>query len=196
MPKHKALPVSFGGITKDNVQQLRLINTSCFPVQYNDAFYREVVERHDEDLCKFAYWNGFVVGAICARVEPMPTHGETAGGTGSGSDSGRENNAGNSNGRPEGRKRLYIMTLAVLAAYRGRGVGKALVKSLLDHVQENIDAPKYKDVDEVLLHVQTSNDGAMKFYVDGFGFERGAMVKNYYRRIDPPHCYILSKKMR
>mmetsp|Transcript_13532 Transcript_13532/g.29982 ORF Transcript_13532/g.29982 Transcript_13532/m.29982 type:complete len:279 (-) Transcript_13532:562-1398(-) len=101
-----------------------------------------------------------------------------------------------SNGKPEGRKRLYVMTLAVLAAYRGRGVGRALVKSVLDHVEENIDTPKFRDVDEVLLHVQTSNDGAMRFYVDGFGFDKGPMVENYYRRIDPPHCYVLSKKLR
>jgi len=205
--KHKPLPVSFGGITKDNVEQLRMINTSCFPVQYNDAFYREAVDRRDDELCKFAYWNGFVVGAICARIEPMPTHGETApanaNANANGSDDktkkeGEEGSAtsSTSNGKPEGRKRLYVMTLAVLAAYRGRGVGRALVKSVLDHVEENIDTPKFRDVDEVLLHVQTSNDGAMRFYVDGFGFDKGPMVENYYRRIDPPHCYVLSKKLR
>ena len=173
----KTLAVDFGGITKDNVEQLRMINTSSFPVQYNDGFYKDVVERHDEDLCKFAYWNGFVVGAICARIEPIPkAHLE--------------------DGAAPGRKRLYIMTLAVLAAYRGRGVGRQMVKSVLDHVAENIDTAKYADVYEVTLHVQTSNDGAQKFYMEGFGFAKGKMVENYYRRIDPPHCYILSKKLR
>ena len=52
--------------------QLRAVNTACFPVSYGDAFYREVVERKDEELCKFAYWNGFVVGAVCCRIEPAP----------------------------------------------------------------------------------------------------------------------------
>lgn len=172
----KELAVDFGGITKDNVEQLRMINTSSFPVSYNDKFYEDVVNRRDEDLCKFAYWNGFVVGAICGRLEPIPE--------------------ADLDGAEPGRKRLYIMTLAVLAAYRGRGVGKQMVKSVLDHVAENIDTDKYADVDEVTLHVQTSNDGAQKFYTEGFGFQKGKMVENYYRRIDPPHCYILSKKLR
>lgn len=171
---NKSLAVGFGGITKDNVEQLRMINTSSFPVNYNDSFYKDVVDRKDEDLCKFAYWNGFVVGAICARVEPIPE----------------------ADGAAPGRKRLYIMTLAVLAAYRGRGVGKTMVESVLDHVAENIDTAKYADVDEVTLHVQINNADAMKFYMEKFGFEKGKMVENYYRRIDPPHCYILSKKLR
>jgi ribosomal protein S18 acetylase RimI-like enzyme len=47
-----------------------------------------------------------------------------------------------------------------------------------------------------MLHVQTSNTDAMKFYGEKFGFERGELVENYYKRIDPPHCYVLRKKLR
>uniref|UniRef100_A0A7S4IVJ0 N-acetyltransferase domain-containing protein n=1 Tax=Odontella aurita TaxID=265563 RepID=A0A7S4IVJ0_9STRA len=181
MTGHKELDVEFGGITADNVGQLRLVNTSCFPVSYNDAFYKEVVKRRDEDLCKFAYWNGFVIGAICARIEPCPDS--------------------------EGRSRLYIMTLGVLAAYRGREVGRKLVQSVLDFYEENKDKEDgggakqqqqqpMSTVDEVALHVQINNDDAMKFYIEGFGFEKGPMIENYYKRVDPPHCYLLSKKLR
>ena len=28
-----------------------------------------------------------------------------------------------------------------------------------------------------------------------FGFVQGEMVENYYKRIDPPHCYLLYKKL-
>mmetsp|Transcript_10494 Transcript_10494/g.14710 ORF Transcript_10494/g.14710 Transcript_10494/m.14710 type:complete len:173 (-) Transcript_10494:332-850(-) len=167
--KLKELDVDYGGITVDNIEQLRKVNIACFPVSYNDAFYRSVVSLKDENLCKFAYWNGFVVGAVCTRVEPIPDN--------------------------SGRSRLYIMTLGVLAAYRGRGIGTKLIKSVLDYYDETKDT-KLSTVDEILLHVQTSNEDAMKFYVDGFGFEKGEMVENYYSRIDPPHCYVLSKKLR
>mmetsp|Transcript_5015 Transcript_5015/g.10554 ORF Transcript_5015/g.10554 Transcript_5015/m.10554 type:complete len:214 (-) Transcript_5015:434-1075(-) len=168
----KELNVDFGGITADNVEQLRKVNTACFPVSYNDAFYKEVVNRKDEGLCKFAYWNGFVIGAVCARVEPHPDS--------------------------PGRSRLYIMTLGVLAAYRDRGVGRKLIRSVLEHFESHRDEAGHQleTVDEIALHVQTSNEDAMRFYEEGFGFVRGPMVENYYRRIDPPHCYVLSKKLR
>mmetsp|Transcript_47671 Transcript_47671/g.57723 ORF Transcript_47671/g.57723 Transcript_47671/m.57723 type:complete len:169 (+) Transcript_47671:239-745(+) len=165
----KPLNVGFGVINEQNVEQLRKLNSSCFPVSYNDAFYREVVQQQNEDLSKFAYWNGFIIGAVCTRVE-------------------------SSVDRP-GRRRLYIMTLGVLAAYRNRGVGSKLIASVLEYFDQNKNG-ELSDVDEITLHVQTSNVDAMNFYIKGFGFEKGEMVKNYYKRIDPPDCFVLSKKLR
>mmetsp|Transcript_24929 Transcript_24929/g.52195 ORF Transcript_24929/g.52195 Transcript_24929/m.52195 type:complete len:110 (+) Transcript_24929:118-447(+) len=99
--------------------------------------------------------------------------------------------------RSPGRHRIYIMTLGVLAAYRNHGIGSKLVSSVLDHITsaQKEDGQLYT-VDEIMLHVQTSNEDAMKFYGEKFGFERGELVENYYKRIDPPHCYILRKKLR
>ena len=142
---------------------MRRINTVVFPIQYNEFFYQDVLKRGNAELNKFAYSNEFVIGAVCARVEDM------------------ENS---------GRKRLYIMTLAVLAAYRGRGIGSDLLRSLLQYC-ENEDAR----VSEIALHVHVSNDDAIRFYTEKFGFTKGPMVENYYRRIDPPHCYLLYKSL-
>jgi ribosomal protein S18 acetylase RimI-like enzyme len=126
-----------------------------------------VVERKNEGLCKFAYWNGFVIGAVCTRLETL-----------------------------EGdRQRLYIMTLGVLAAYRGREIGTQLIQSVLDYFEEQKEGD-LATVDEIALHVQISNQGAIDFYTTRFGFVKGDMVENYYKRIDPPHCYILYKKLR
>lgn len=83
-------------------------------------------------------------------------------------------------------KKLYIMTLAVYAPYRGRGIGSQLLRSVLDHAEE-------RDVREITLHVHVSNQDAILFYTERFGFERGELLKNYYRRLNPPHCYLLSK---
>ncbi|EED89530.1 predicted protein, partial [Thalassiosira pseudonana CCMP1335] len=149
--------------------QLKKINQSCFPVTYNTSFYTELAKKNDENLSKFAYWNGFAVGAICTRVEPIP--------------------------ESSGRSRIYIMTLGVLAAYRNHGIGSKLVSSVLDYIDAQKDT-QFSTVDEIMLHVQTSNMDAQKFYCDKFGFEKGELVENYYKRIDPPHCYVLRKKLR
>jgi ribosomal protein S18 acetylase RimI-like enzyme len=87
-------------------------------------------------------------------------------------------------------------TLGVLAAYRGRDIGTQLIQSILDYYEEKKDDALLANVDEIALHVQISNDDAMKFYTTRFGFEKGELVENYYKRIDPPHCYLLYKKLR
>lgn len=88
------------------------------------------------------------------------------------------------------------MTLGVLAAYRGRTIGAQLIQSILDHFENHMMDPELKNVVEITLHVQISNDDAIKFYTEKFGFEKGDIIENYYRRIDPPHCYKLYKKLR
>ena len=152
-----------------NNEQLRKVNLACFPVQYQEKYYKDVVERNNEGLCKYAFFSGYVVGAACARLETIEKEGD--------------------------RQRLYIMTLGVLAAYRGRGIGTQLIQSILDHYEENKEGV-FGCVVEISLHVQISNEDAIKFYTERFGFVKGEMVENYYRRIDPPHCYLLYKKLR
>jgi N-alpha-acetyltransferase 50 len=169
--------------------QLRKVNLACFPVQYQETYYKDVVERHDEGLCKFAYWNGFVVGAACARLEDLPEEKEEA--VKEDSSNKKKKDASSPT-----KKRIYIMTLGVLAAYRGMEIGTQLIQSIFDHYEENKENDEYKDVVEISLHVQISNDDAIKFYITRFGFEKGELVENYYRRIDPPHCYKLYKKLK
>ena len=165
----RRLKIDFGAITDNNVEILRKVNQACFPISYNDNFYKDVVSRRDEGLNKFAYYGGFVVGAVCTRMEPLPSDAT--------------------------RSQLYIMTLAVLAAYRGREVGTQLIESVLDHYEAHKDG-EFASVDIIALHVQISNSDAIRFYRDRFGFAQGEMVENYYRRIDPPHCYLLYKKLK
>ncbi len=163
---------------------------ACFPVQYQDKYYKDVSETKSDGLCKFAYWNGFVVGAACARIEPLNANK----GSGESGDND-ENKSDNISEEKDGDKRIYIMTLGVLAAYRGRTIGAQLIQSILDYYEKNKNSPELKDVKEISLHVQISNDDALKFYIEKFGFEKGEVVENYYKRIDPPHCYKLFKTL-
>ena len=54
---------------------------------------------------KFAFCNGFAVGAVCSRIEA------------------HEN---------PGYNKLYIMTISILPAYRRRGIGKQLLNHIID----------------------------------------------------------------
>ena len=55
-------------------------------------------------------------------------------------------------------------------------------------------ASKDPALSEVYLHVQLGNDEAKQFYLSN-GFEDAGIIKDYYKRIDPPDCYILKKKL-
>ena len=47
----------------------------------------------------------------------------------------------------------------------------------------------------VLVHpqVQINNTEALEFYKKQ-GFENVGQIDNYYKKIEPPHCFVLSKK--
>lgn len=50
-------------------------------------------------------------------------------------------------------------------------------------------------IQEAYLHVQLGNDEAKNFYLH-HGFVEDGIIKDYYKRIDPPDCYILKMKLR
>jgi len=48
------------------------------------------------------------------------------------------------------------------------------------------------DIDEIYLHVQINNDKAIKFY-QKFGFTVTDTIKDYYKKIEPADCHVLTK---
>lgn len=94
---YSAVPFQLGDISNANIQQLRTINLNTLPVKYSDKFYQDLLTKYSSDYMKFAFWNGFAVGAICARIELD------------------QNDTKN--------KKLYIMTINVLEAYRRKRIG-------------------------------------------------------------------------
>ena len=64
---------------------------------------------------------------------------------------------------------------------------------LLKHVIEKAKADS--SIKEAYLHVQLGNDEAKNFYLH-HGFVEDGIIKDYYKRIEPPDCYILKMKLQ
>ncbi|EDV25622.1 uncharacterized protein TRIADDRAFT_23961 [Trichoplax adhaerens] len=112
------------------------------------------------DYAKFAFYNDIIVGGVCCRVDSS-----------------------------DNRRRLYIMTLGCLAAYRCLGIGTVMLKHVLKLAETD------GHIDSVYLHVQINNDTAMAFYKN-FGFEVIETKSSYYKRIEPSDAYVLEKKLK
>jgi ribosomal protein S18 acetylase RimI-like enzyme len=156
----KRLRVQLRPINKDNIGSMRVLIRAILPVTYKDKFYRDLMG-YPEGFRQLAYRDANVVGAVCCRIENDPACEED--------------------------KRLYIMIVGVLAAYRGLQVGTQMLEHVLDQ------ASKYHhEIKSVYLHVQTSNDDAVNFYKK-FGFEIIETLPNYYTKVEPASCYVLSR---
>ncbi|GMF36520.1 unnamed protein product [Phytophthora fragariaefolia] len=106
------------------------------------------------------------------------------------------------------------MTLGVLERYRRARIGKHdqseefWAKELIvtiacigiayaagSRLLEGVVAQSIRDgVGQVYLHVQTSNTAALRFYL-AHGFEATQILRNYYKRIKPPDCYVLRRQL-
>jgi N-alpha-acetyltransferase 50 len=149
--------VVLGPVHIHNVEQVKRINLVVFPVRYSTKFYSDIIGKWNR-FTKLAYFKDVVVGAVSCRVEEV-----------------------------KGEQWMYIMTLGVLAAYRGMGIGSLLLS-------EAEQMARTEGVDGLHLHVQTSNTDAIEFYRK-HEYEIGEILENYYTRIDPPHCHIVRKRI-
>ena len=171
-------------------------------MHYNDDFYKDVVAQKSLELSKFAYVNGSVVGAICTRIEPLA------------GDTGRHRlyimtlgvlaayrSRGVGSQLVESVLNFYEenkdgASAASMEDTAGVGISEEHAGKAASSKAPTPFQLAMKTVDEICLHVQTSNVDAMDFYINGFGFVKGEEVTNYYRRIDPPDAIVLYKKLR
>ncbi|GER32501.1 N-acetyltransferase NAT13 [Striga asiatica] len=151
----REVSISLDSVRDKNLMQLKKLNSVLFPVRYNDKYYADVLA--SGEFTKLAYYCDICVGSIACRVEKKESGGI----------------------------RVYIMTLGVLAPYRGLGVGTKLLNHVLEICMK-------QSIGEIYLHVQTNNEEAIKFYKK-FGFEITETIHNYYTNITPPDCYVVTK---
>ncbi|KAK6927476.1 GNAT domain [Dillenia turbinata] len=151
----REVPISLDGVRDKNLMQLKKLNTVLFPVRYNDKYYTDALL--SGEFTKLAYYSDICVGSIACRLEK----------------------------KEGGAVCVYIMTLGVLAPYRGLGIGTKLLTHVLDLCSK-------QNISEIYLHVQTNNEDAINFYKK-FGFEITDTIQNYYTNITPPDCYVLTK---
>ncbi|VDQ08931.1 unnamed protein product [Trichobilharzia regenti] len=59
--------IELGQLTPHNIKQFRLINQNVFPVTYTEKFYSDVLK--NSKMCRLAYFNDIVVGAVSYRIE-------------------------------------------------------------------------------------------------------------------------------
>eukprot|EP00948_MAST-09A_sp_MAST-9A-sp1_P000796 g796.t1 len=159
-----AKKITYGPVIKSNLEQLRRMNRAIFPVTYSETFYKNIL-RAPIALCRLVYLLDVPVGSICCRVEP----------------------ARETMGTP---KRAYLMTVGVLAPYRGKKIGTTMLQYIIDTILTKDDL---QDIHSIYLHVQSNNEDAQNFYAK-FGFKRsGDVIENYYKRITPRSAVILER---
>jgi ribosomal protein S18 acetylase RimI-like enzyme len=162
----------FGLVNHQNIQQLRALNRAILPVPYPESFYKDMLTNRPS-LTKLVYYKDVIVGAVCCKIEREVEE-----------DDAKE---GDAKADVETEKRLCILTLALLAPYRNRGIGTKLLAYVM------AEASRLK-VSSVYLHVQTNNDLALNFYKKN-GFEVTETIEKYYPRLDPPSCHVLTKQV-
>ncbi|KAJ3024157.1 hypothetical protein HKX48_005559 [Thoreauomyces humboldtii] len=88
--------------------------------------------------------------------------------------------------------RVYIMTLGVLAPYRRLHVASELLEEIVEATTR-----RETDVEELALHVQTTNTQGLAFY-QRHGFEKVQLVKDYYiknKGVVPPDAWALRRRI-
>lgn len=171
------LPITWQNLTDNNVKELQRLNSTMFPVKYNQLFYSEALKAPD-GFVRLAYYNDLLVGAVCCRKEKYASNRL-----------GQSSSGSKDSASVCPMSSVYIMTLGVLAPYRERGIGRRLITHVLDLVRSS---PACADVVDIYLHVQEGNDEALRFY-EGYGFQVKEKLLGYYKRIEPANCYIVRK---
>ncbi|ODV89676.1 hypothetical protein CANCADRAFT_142051 [Tortispora caseinolytica NRRL Y-17796] len=157
------MSIAVDNVVANNVAMLRCINERSLPVKFDAKFYEGAVEA--KDLCYLGFYEEIPVGGIrCELVMPEGAK-----------------NADNAAAK------LYIMSLAVLPAYRRHGIGSLLLSKVVEVCRE-------KKVHEIVIHVSVENEDALAWYKKR-GFEQTGTLEGYYKQLSNTKAAVLVKKV-
>lgn len=127
--------ISFRTVTKDSLIDFRRINSSLFPMSYNDSYYQNLLLPTSFAFLIY-YNNSKIIGTMSSRIEEFSSVKE-------------EENSSSS----------YIMTFGVLPSYRRLGIGTLMISMIKDHYRRT------ETVKRIMLHVHVQNEKAISFYL-------------------------------
>jgi ribosomal protein S18 acetylase RimI-like enzyme len=153
------------------MKKLKQINSILFPQHYNDFFYMKLLKN---ELIHF--YLAFVGDELIATCGFVLSDGFSI----------ADNNFFPKDllSSEDPVSCCYIMTLGVLSVYRRMGYGKEIWQFI-----SNV-----KRIQRFYLHVQISNEMAIKFYQSlGFTVVAGP-ITNYYKRVSEPDALVMMRE--
>ncbi|MGA2199567.1 MAG: ribosomal protein S18-alanine N-acetyltransferase [Nitrososphaerales archaeon] len=126
------------------------VNMVTLPEHYSDYFYYDILKDFPSTFL-LAEEGGKVVGYIMCRIEYGLSMTKRFGLA----------------------KKGHIISVAVLEAFRSRGIGSMLIKEALEEVRKSSGKECY-------LEVRTTNKGAIELY-EKLGFKTSSTLHGYYK---------------
>ncbi|MCS7120643.1 MAG: ribosomal protein S18-alanine N-acetyltransferase [Nitrososphaerota archaeon] len=149
----------------EDLDEVIHINRVCLPENYSESFFMDLYERFPETFI-VAEGDGKIIGYVMCRIE---------------------SNVSNITLRPLSlTKKGHIISIAVLPAYRRRGIGQALIKEALRAMIQ------YYKAKSCYLEVRVTNTSAVNLYKK-MGFEIERVIRGYYS--DGEDAYIMSENL-
>ena len=171
---------------REDIPGVMRVNLESLPENYWHGFYLYILENWG-DLFFVAEHNGEIVGYAMSRVEE--TRDPVLLGLASELELGLRGKISTwiQSILSEPRKTGHLISIAVLAPYRRRGIGSSLLRATIEAARE------IYDVDSIYLEVRVSNMPAIKLY-EKFGFRKVRRIKSYYR--DGEDAYVMVKRLK
>ncbi|KAH7426976.1 hypothetical protein KP509_10G024900 [Ceratopteris richardii] len=193
--------VSLVKLSEENLGLLKQLNAVLFPIRYQKQYYMQALA--SAPFSQLAFFRNTCVGSITCRLEDsftgkrlyVFTLGVLAPYRRMGIEM-KKNLLSISTFLTDGYKVVFKKDSCQILSpnekhYLLQGEhrsGSKLMKFIMELAEDD------GEILDVYLHVQVNNEEALQFY-QKFGFEVRDLIRNYYRRIDPPDCFLLSKEL-